>query len=91
MGDLGVAPDNTSLSGKTGLGGPSFDVERKEQESAAEVKDAENKERKADAVKAKKAVKEVQGKVEKSTLGDLGVLAELKKKMEGGSKDESAS
>ena len=60
------------------------------EQSKAEVKDAENKERKADAVKAKKAVKEVQGKVEKSTLGDLGVLAELKKKMEGGSKDESA-
>ena len=61
------------------------------EQSKAEVKDTEIKERKADAVKAKKAVKEVQGKVEKSTLGDLGVLAELKKKMEGGSKDESGS
>jgi small subunit ribosomal protein S1 len=28
-------------------------------------------------------VKDIQSKVEKSTLGDLGVLAELKKKMEG--------
>ena len=26
----------------------------------------------------------IQGKVEKATLGDLGVLADLKKKMEGG-------
>jgi small subunit ribosomal protein S1 len=29
-------------------------------------------------------VKNVQQKVEKATLGDLGVLAELKKKMESG-------
>ena len=36
------------------------------------------------AAKAKKAVKEIQSKVEKTTLGDLGVLAELKKKLEGG-------
>jgi small subunit ribosomal protein S1 len=47
-------------------------------------KDAANKEKKADAAKTKKAVKDIQGKVEKTTLGDLGVLAELKKKMEGG-------
>ncbi len=50
----------------------------------AEEKEAIVKEKKADAVKTKKAVKDVQNKVEKSTLGDLGVLAELKKKMEGG-------
>ena len=30
----------------------------------------------------KKAVKNLQSKVEKTTLGDLGVLADLKKKMD---------
>jgi len=49
-----------------------------------EEKEAEFKEKKAEAAKTKKAVKEVQGKVEKTTLGDLSILAELKKKMEGG-------
>ena len=47
-------------------------------------KDAVVKEKKAEAAKTKKAVKDIQGKVEKTTLGDLGVLAELKKKMEDG-------
>lgn len=51
---------------------------------AADEKEAVVKEKKADAAKTKKAVKDIQSKVEKSTLGDLGVLAELKKKMEGG-------
>ena len=50
----------------------------------AEEKDAVVKEKKAEAAKTKKAVKDIQGKVEKTTLGDLGVLAELKKKMEDG-------
>jgi small subunit ribosomal protein S1 len=50
----------------------------------ADEKEAVAKEKKADAAKTKKAVKDIQNKVEKSTLGDLGVLAELKKKMEGG-------
>ena len=50
----------------------------------AEEKEAVVKEKNADAAKTKKAVKDIQGKVEKTTLGDLGVLAELKKKMEGG-------
>ena len=49
-----------------------------------EEKEAVAKEKKAEAVKTKKAVKDVQSKVEKTTLGDLGVLAELKKKMEEG-------
>jgi small subunit ribosomal protein S1 len=61
------------------------------EQTKAEVKDAEIKERKTEAAKTKKAVKDVQGKVEKSTLGDLGVLAELKRKMESGGQDESAS
>jgi len=50
----------------------------------AEEREAIKKEAKAEADKTKKAVKNIQGKVEKATLGDLGVLAELKKKMEGG-------
>lgn len=49
-----------------------------------EEKEAVAKEKKAEAAKTKKAVKDVQSKVEKTTLGDLGVLAELKKKMEEG-------
>ena len=53
----------------------------------AEVKDAEYKEKKADQEVTKKAVKNIQSKVEKSTLGDLGILADIKKKM---NKDEKA-
>jgi small subunit ribosomal protein S1 len=54
-----------------------------------EEKEAVAKEKKAEAVKTKKVVKEVQSKVEKTTLGDLGILAELKKKMESGEEDEA--
>ncbi|MBX2924620.1 MAG: 30S ribosomal protein S1 [Chitinophagaceae bacterium] len=54
------------------------------EQAKADEKEAINKERKAEAAKTKKAVKDIQGKVEKTTLGDLGVLAELKKKMEQG-------
>jgi small subunit ribosomal protein S1 len=49
-----------------------------------EEKEAAKKEAKVEADKTKKAVKNIQGKVEKATLGDLGVLADLKKKLEGG-------
>jgi len=49
-----------------------------------EEKQAEMKERHADAEMTKKAVKNIQSKVEKATLGDLGVLANLKAKMDGG-------
>ncbi|MBS4062962.1 MAG: 30S ribosomal protein S1 [Chitinophagaceae bacterium] len=49
----------------------------------AEEKDAERKEKTAEAARTKKAVKDVQSKVEKTTLGDLGVLADLKKKLDG--------
>ncbi len=61
------------------------------EQGRADEKEALNKEKKAEAVKTKKAVKDVQGKVEKTTLGDLGILAELKKKMEGGSETEAGS
>ena len=47
-----------------------------------EEKQAVIKEKKADAEITKKAVKNLQSKVEKSTLGDLGILADLKAKME---------
>jgi len=54
-----------------------------EQGKVEEVEVAK-KEAKADADKTKKAVKNIQTKVEKATLGDLGVLADLKKKMDSG-------
>jgi small subunit ribosomal protein S1 len=50
----------------------------------AEEIEAEKKEKKAEAEKTQKAVKTIQSKVEKATLGDLGVLADLKKKLESG-------
>ncbi|MBL7729123.1 MAG: 30S ribosomal protein S1 [Dinghuibacter sp.] len=49
-----------------------------------EEKEAIRKEARNEAVKTKKAVKDIQSKVEKTTLGDLGVLADLKKKLESG-------
>ncbi|MBM3441547.1 MAG: 30S ribosomal protein S1 [Bacteroidetes bacterium] len=58
------------------------------EKTKTDAKDAERKEKSADAAKTSKAVKDVQGKVEKSTFGDLGVLAELKKKMDGGETGE---
>jgi len=48
----------------------------------ADEKDAQLKEKRADLESTKKAVKTIQSKVEKTTLGDLGVLADLKKKMD---------
>jgi small subunit ribosomal protein S1 len=57
------------------------------EQGKADQRDVEKKERSAEAAKTKKAVKDVQTKVEKSTLGDLGVLAELKKKMEEGNQE----
>jgi len=57
-----------------------------EQEKADE-KETLKKEAKADAESTKKAVKNVQSKVEKSTLGDIDALAALKDKMK---KDEES-
>ena len=54
------------------------------EQAQIEEKEAAKKEARVEADKTKKAVKNIQGKVEKATLGDLGVLADLKKKMEGG-------
>ena len=46
-----------------------------------EEKEAARKDAAADSEKTKKAVKNLQSKVEKPTLGDLGALAALKDKM----------
>ena len=51
------------------------------EQTKAEEKDAARKAAKADDENTKKAVKNVQSKVEKPTLGDLGALAALKDKM----------
>ena len=56
----------------------------------ADEKDAQLKEKRADAESTKKAVKNIQNKVEKTTLGDLGVLADLKKKMDNEVNQEAA-
>jgi len=56
-----------------------------------EEKQIEMKEKKAEFEQTKKAVKNIQAKVEKATLGDLGVLAGLKAKMDNDSNDAPAS
>ncbi|MDP4264681.1 MAG: 30S ribosomal protein S1 [Bacteroidota bacterium] len=59
------------------------------EQSQIEEKEAVKKDARAEADKTKKAVKNIQSKVEKATLGDLGILADLKKKMEGGDTEET--
>ncbi len=51
------------------------------EQTKADEKDAARKEAAANTEKTKKAVKNIQSKMEKPTLGDLGALAELKEKM----------
>jgi len=46
-----------------------------------EEKEALKKEARAEADKTRKAVKNLQSKVEKPTLGDLGALASIKEKL----------
>jgi small subunit ribosomal protein S1 len=53
----------------------------------ADSKEAAKKEAKADSDSTKKAVKNIQAKVEKATLGDLGALAEIKAKLQEGEGD----
>lgn len=55
-----------------------------------EEKEIEKNERKAEAERTKKAVKNLQQKVEKATLGDLGVLSQIKEQMEGNEADKKA-
>ena len=52
------------------------------EQARAEEKDVARKEAKVDADKTRKAVKTIQNKVEKPTLGDLGALAEIKEKLQ---------
>jgi small subunit ribosomal protein S1 len=52
------------------------------EQSKAEERDAARKEARADSEAAKKAVKNIQSKVEKPTLGDLGALAQIKQKLQ---------
>ncbi len=58
------------------------------EQAVVEEKDAARKEARVEADKTKKAVKSLQSKVEKPTLGDLGALAQIKEKLE---RDEKAS
>lgn len=51
------------------------------EKAQAEEKQAVVKEKREEADKTRKAVKNIQGKVEKATLGDLGALAELREKL----------
>jgi small subunit ribosomal protein S1 len=52
------------------------------EQAHAEEKDAARKEARVEADKTKKAVKNIQGKVEKPTLGDLGALAQIKERLQ---------
>ena len=56
--------------------------------AVAEVKETAKKEAKAESDSTKKAVKNIQAKVEKATLGDLGALAEIKAKLQEGEGDK---
>jgi len=58
------------------------------EQAKAEEKDVARKEAKTDADKTRKAVKTIQNKVEKPTLGDLGALAEIKEKLQQEEKGE---
>jgi small subunit ribosomal protein S1 len=51
------------------------------EQAKVEEQEAAKKEAKVEAEKTRKAVKNVQAKVEKATLGDLGALAEIKAKL----------
>ena len=57
------------------------------EQGKVEEAEAVKKEARVEADNTRKAVKTVQSKVEKATLGDLGVLADLKKKMDGATDD----
>jgi small subunit ribosomal protein S1 len=56
-----------------------------------EEKQAVIKEKKAEHEVTKKAVKSLQSKVEKSSLGDIGALADLKAKMDSNAADSAAA
>jgi small subunit ribosomal protein S1 len=52
------------------------------EQAKMEERDAQRKEQRADSEAAKKAVKNIQSKVEKPTLGDLGALAQIKERLQ---------
>jgi small subunit ribosomal protein S1 len=52
------------------------------EQAQAEEKDVARKEARVESDKTKKAVKAVQAKVEKATLGDLGALAQIKERLQ---------
>jgi len=51
------------------------------EQSKLEEREAAKKDARVESEKTKKAVKNIQGKMEKATLGDLGALAEIKAKL----------
>ncbi len=61
------------------------------EQAKIEEKESARKEARTEADKTRKAVKTIQNKVEKPTLGDLGALAEIKKKLEEGNASEEES
>src|SRR6187431_260394 len=60
------------------------------EQAQAQEKDAARKEARVEADKTKKAVKTIQGKVEKPTLGDLGALAQIKERLQQEEKDNKS-
>src|SRR5690349_3696302 len=52
------------------------------EQAKADEQNAARKEARAEADKTKKAMKSLQGKVEKPTLGDLGALAQIKERLQ---------
>lgn len=61
------------------------------EQAKIEEKEAARKEARVEADKTKKVVKNIQSKVEKATLGDLGALAQIKEKLQQGEKDNEDS
>jgi len=61
------------------------------EQAKAEEKESAKKEARAEADKTRKAVKNIQSKVEKTTLGDLGALAEIKEKLQKEEENNSES
>jgi small subunit ribosomal protein S1 len=60
------------------------------EQGKVEEAEAAKKDARTESENTRKAVKSVQSKVEKATLGDLGVLADLKKKMQGEGENPSS-
>lgn len=61
------------------------------EQAAYEEKDAARKEARAQNDQARKAVKNIQQKVEKPTLGNLGALAQIKEKLQQQEKDNAGN